>query len=488
MNIDLLRKNRTLLIVEDDSSQLGRYLQMAREAGFEARGARNEDEALTLLAKISFQYVLTDIHLGGQTNFQGYEGIKILRFLKENMPEVIPLAMTSDPKIETYQGVLDAGVEHLFRKPIISKDELLIHLNAAQSRRLVGSLTKRRTNDTRLPERIRRKCPDGVVISDLIRETVRKIAAHGRVPVVIYGETGTGKEQIAKLIHRRRVEFGRPIPFVAVNCANLDTDTAISSLFGHKKGAFTGATETTVGYVGEAHGGILFLDEIHSLTPECQRRLLRVLNDGSYSRVGDPKELYSDFQVVVATTRDLDDEIDQGRFLLDLRNRLIGFDISLSPLRERKEDLPVLIELFFARNGLNVPPEEIDRIAKRCGEFYWRGNIRQLLQVLQSWLVQSECNEQEIRAENLPVFKLMMAPEDDSGVARNLGFEGIPADAGKFIERALTFDYPLDETVGRFEKLVLQAAIARHSKLVDLAKALGLARSTLNEKRRKYGI
>ena len=404
------------------------------------------------------------------------------------MPEVIPLAMTSDPKIETYQNVLKEGVEHLFRKPIVSKDELLIHLNAARSRRLVGSLVKRRPRDTGLPERIRKKCPDGIVVSDAIRETVRKIAAHGRVPVVIYGETGTGKEEVAKLIHRRRVELRGPIPFVAVNCANLSGETAVSSLFGHKKGAFTGATETTSGFVGEAHGGILFLDEIHALTTECQQRLLRVLNDGSYSRLGDSKELYSDFQVIVATTRDLDDEIDGGRFLLDLRNRLIGFDISLSPLRERQEDLPVLIELCFARHGIAVDQEEIDRIAKRCGDFYWRGNIRQLLNVLQAWIAQAEGNEQEIRAENLPVFKLMMAPGDESTVPKSLGFQGIPADAGKFIEKALQTDQSLQETVAGFEKLVIQSAMARHARLGDLADALSIGRSTLDDKRKKHGI
>jgi DNA-binding NtrC family response regulator len=428
------------------------------------------------------------IHLGGQVNYQGYEGIKILKYLRENMPEVIPLAMTSDPKIQTYQDVLKEGVEHLFRKPIISKDELLIHLNAARSRRMVGSLVRRRPRDGDLPERIRKKCPDGIVVSEAIRETVRKIAAHGRVPVVIYGETGTGKEEVAKLIHRRRVELGGPIPFVPVNCANIHGETAVSTLFGHKKGAFTGATETTSGFVGEAHGGILFLDEIHALTHECQQRLLRVLNDGSYSRLGDTKELHSDFQVIVATTRDLDDEIDEGRFLLDLRNRLIGFDISLSPLRERKEDLPVLIDLCFAKHGLAVSTEEIDRIAKRCADFYWRGNIRQLMQVLQAWIAQTEGNEQEIRAENLPVFKLMMAPGDDSLVPKSLGVQGILADAGKFIEKALQTDQPLQETVAAFEKLVLQAAMARHAKLGDLADALDMGRSTLDDKRKKHGI
>ena len=148
----------------------------------------------------------------------------------------------------------------------------------------------------------------------------------------------------------------------------------------------------------------------------------------------------------------------------------------------------MLIELCFSRHGLAVPEEEIDRIGKRCAEFYWRGNIRQLIQVLQAWIAQTEGNEQKIRAENLPVFKLMMAPGDDSPVPKSRGVHGIPADAGKFIEKALQADQPLHETVAGFEKLVLQAAMARHAKLGELANALGIGRSTLDDKRKKYGI
>jgi DNA-binding NtrC family response regulator len=488
MNERSSKSKGSILIIEDDASQLGRYLVMAREAGFEARGARNETDAIGQLALISFQYVLTDIHLSGQSTFQGFEGIKILQHIKEHMPEIIPLAMTSDPKIETYWEVLKEGAEYLFRKPIISKDELLIHLNAARSRRLMGSLVKRGARDIGLPEKVRKLCPDGIVIADRIRETVRKIAAHGRVPVVIYGETGTGKEEVAKLIHRRRLDISGPLPFVPVNCANLRGDTALSSIFGHKKGAFTGADQTTNGFVGEANGGILFLDEIHALPIDCQQQLLRVLNDGSYTRIGDTKELHSDFQVIVATTLDLDDETDAGRFLLDLRNRLIGFDISLSPLRERLEDLPVLIELCFARHGVKVSAHEIECVAKKCAEFYWRGNIRQLFQVLQALIVQAEGNEQDIRVEFLPVFKTMLAPGEESAVTTTLGIRGIPADSGRIIENGLRVDLPLQETVGVFEKLVIQAAMARHAKLSEVANALGIARSTLDEKRKKYGI
>lgn len=482
------KANQKILIVEDDSTQLPRYLEMAREANLDPFGARTEQEAMQILDSQSLQYVLTDIHLGGNRPFHGFEGMNILRHIRDNMPEVIPLAMTSDPKIQTYHDVLKMGAEYLFRKPIINKDELLIHLNAARSRRFMGSIARKHAADSPRREHLAKKFPHGVIISDRILEATRKIAAHGRVPVVIFGETGTGKEEVAKLIHRRRVENEGPLPFVAVNCATLQGDMAISALFGHKRGAFTGATETTSGFIGEANGGILFLDEVHTLSRECQQRLLRVLNDGTYSRVGEAKELHSDFQVIVASTIDLDDAIDIGNFLLDLRGRLTGIDLTLTPLRDRKDDLPALIELCFAKHGIFLESTQLMKIAEECGKYYWRGNIRQLFQVIQAWLVQSEGNEEAIKAENMPVFKHMLPPGDDSRSTQFLGVKGLPADAIRSIENALVHDAALQDTVGRFEKLVIQAAMARHDKLVDVAAALRIGRTTLDEKRRKYSI
>lgn len=488
MNFQSNKQNRKILIIEDDSAQLSRYIEMAREAGLDPHGARNESEAITQLTNLSFSYVLTDIHLGGKANFLGYEGISILKYIRENLPEVTALAMTSDPKIDTYHAVLKEGVAHLFRKPIISKDELIIHLKSARTHRIIGSFANKKQKDRALPEKIRNKYPDGIIVRDDLRQIARKIANHGSIPVVIYGETGTGKEEVAKLIHRTRVSLEGPIPFVPVNCANLNGDTAVSELFGHKKGSFTGAISTTSGFVGEANGGILFLDEIHALSIECQQRLLRVLNDGNYRRIGDDRDIYSNFQVIVATTRDLDKDVDEGNFLLDLRSRLIGIDLKLNPLRERTDELPSFIELFFARQGVSVTEEEINRIAKRCSEFYWRGNIRQLLNVLQTWIVQTEGDEKELRAENLPVYKLMMAPGNECHTTTPHMPSILPEDISILFAKSLNTDLPLNDSLSWFEKLILQSAINRHSKLSDVAIALGIGRTTLDDKRKKHGI
>jgi DNA-binding NtrC family response regulator len=283
------------------------------------------------------------------------------------------------------------------------------------------------------------------------------------------------------------VELDGNIPFVAANCANLNGDLAASLLFGHRKGAFTGADQTTTGFIGEANGGILFLDEIHALHPACQQRLLRVLNDGSYERVGESRPLRSDFQVIAASTKDLDAEADAGRFLLDLRMRLTGVDLELPPLRERLEDLPDLIHVALAREGVSINIAEVNRIAERCKQYLWKGNIRQLFRVIQTLVVMASFNEEEIRAENLPVFRSMVASEEHS-LSPRLGAGGLPADATSSLARFLVEDEPIERALETFEKLILQAAMARHEKVMDVAKALGMARSTLDLKRKKHGL
>ena len=204
-----------------------------------------------------------------------------------------------------------AGALYLFCKPILTGDELMVHLEQAERSRRTGATAKRRRADPALPPCLALKCPDGIVLPQAGRDRARLAALNSTsLPIIIQGETGSGKEEVAKLIHRYRCEADGMVPFVAVNDTNLTGETAVSAFLGHRKGAFTGAEQPTNCYIGGADGGFLFLDEIHTLTIDCQQRLLRMLNDGSYNRLGDSQTLYLDFRVTVASTKDLEEQVE----------------------------------------------------------------------------------------------------------------------------------------------------------------------------------
>jgi DNA-binding NtrC family response regulator len=478
-------KKKSILIVEDDRDQLSRYFIMARKAGLDVLGASNYEEAFQTLKKRTFDYCLSDIHLSGDLNQDGFEGLQLLDFIRQNMPEVTTIAMTADPKISTYHKVQAKGVSHLFRKPIRTEDELLLYLELARKdRQKSGSLGKRGTKRSQIPPHILAQHPDGVVMPPEVRELARLVAIDGEAPFVISGETGTGKEELAKAVHRLSIEVRGPMPFVAVNCANIGGEVAVSTLFGHKKGAFTGAEFTVNGLIGDANGGILFLDEINTLSLECQQRLLRVLNDGSYQRLGDSQTLYSQFQVIAAANCDLYEEVEKGKFLLDLVSRLTGLAITLKPLRERKEDLPILVELALAKFGAKISQEEIARLADYCGQFYWRGNIRELFQVIRAMVILAGGDESKITAENLPVLPGMLPP----GTKVKSDAKECHQKELRYFKNALETDMPLTESLEEIERMLIQSALDRHKSVREAAAALSTPLSTFKSRIQKLNI
>ncbi len=313
--------------------------------------------------------------------------------------------------------------------------------------------------------------------------TAIRYSAKSDLPVVIMGETGTGKEEVAKLIHKA-ITLKSPRPFVSTNCANLDGELAGSTLFGHRKGAFTGAENSSKGLIGEADGGILFLDEIHYLSLENQQRLLRVLNDGSYMRLGDVKESRSSFKIIVASTKDLDEEVNRGRFLLDLRSRLIGVDIHLPPLRERHAELTAFIELYFKKRpqaAKKIPQSELPLLIKHCQNYYWQGNIRQLFKVLDSLFTKAEIENRSIKAIEMPIFKTMLAPKHNTGCEN----EAL-TDAIDYLHLAYQKDIPLNQSLSFFEKFIIESTLKRHRKISSAHEALCISRTQFHMKRAKY--
>lgn len=323
---------------------------------------------------------------------------------------------------------------------------------------------------------------DSLVIGQEVNHLASVLAKNTTLPCIIYGETGTGKEEYAKLIHRRRELLEGKVPFVSVNCAHLNTDLAVSILFGHVKGSFSGADRNSRGLIEEANGGILFLDEVHALSLDAQQRLLRVLNDGSYTRLGETRTLYSRFQAITASTKDLDALIEKGEFLLDFRSRLTGIDVHLKPLRERKEDIPALLRLFLRQKELEGTKGLIDVLTKKCQQYHWQGNIRQLFSVLKAWYAMCEG---KLDPDKLPCLKTMLPPRAEAGPAP---MHDQFAPLINAVERAIFLDSSLAHAMESVERFILKAALELHPSIRDVYVGLDISRNNLYHKRRRYGL
>lgn len=481
------------LVVEDDPDQLKDLISIIRTAGHQCLGTNLLADALSLLGKEVFTHVITDIHLNNPRDQESEDelkgGFRLLTEIKFNHPNIAAIAISSDPKIETFNKALSCGAQQFLRKPVASWDDIAIAANlATKQNRLVKHFNSNSNRCDRLiPRHLIEKYPDGIVLSPQIRKLVKIVAGFKEIPLTIVGETGTGKEEVAKLLHRERVlaEKGEQIPFVAVNCAHLESNLAQSKLFGHIKGSFTGANSTVKGFIGEANGGILFLDEVHHLTFETQKMLLRVLNDGSYHRIGDVKEHKSHFQVVIASTQDLDRLVSEGRLLEDIRARVLGQDIVLPPLRERLDELQDLIELYFAREGIDIPSTAINGIVETCKKYYWQGNIRTLHSVLRNMTIDAMINDSSLTADLISE-RPSMLPPDNTNTSSNSGkclnhiellMEGIVNDKRS-----------LKDTVDEVEYKLIKSIIAKSPNIGEAAKMMKLGRATLDNKRKKYGL
>ncbi len=414
------------------------------------------------------------------------DGLMVIKAAKEQQPTLTIVATSSDPRSEIVNAALAVGAHHFIRKPLSKSDEIVIAFKLASERKLLVSEANKSTK-VKSPsghwQDFAAAYPYGIVLGDRAHRLARLVAKK-HASCVITGETGTGKEEVAKLIHRMRCEDGSKVPFVAVNCATITGNLSESLLFGHRKGAFTGADDSTTGYIGEANGGILFLDEIQNLSIPVQQKLLRVLNDGSYNRLGETKTHRSQFQLLAASTKDLDLEVREGRFLLDIRTRMMGLDLYIPPLRERREDIPPLLALFLSSRDILLSSRDFDLLVAKLRGFYWSGNIRQLFKSLQAWLLTCELDGLDLSADNFPNFRdLEPLAKPIDGVRRELKQEG-----GMDFNQAADEDRDFEELVGEFEKAIIANALNRHQSIGQAAKGLNLPRSTIDAKRRKYSL
>jgi len=337
------------------------------------------------------------------------------------------------------------------------------------------------------------------------------------IPVLLQGETGTGKGLVAKHILGVRRQLQSEVPFVALSCASLNNDVADATLFGHRRGAFTGAHDNAVGAVGSADGGILFLDEIHCLTIGTQRKLLRVLDDGAYSRVGESLERKARFQLIAATNRDLGGLVHQGDFLLDLLMRIQGIAIDLPPLRERLHDIPALVARYIDSHHLAIAQADFRRLVNLCLPLHWPGNVRQLHKALDAMrfkaLIENTTEyapcfavDASMQVPKLPEMQEMRDLRDlldtkDAESALNGNSPTAQAERPdddscadlvdeliRDISRVRRCPVDLGRLIGAVESSLIRYSMARNRSIAEVMSHLNLSRGKLDFKRRKYKL
>jgi len=452
---------KRLFIVEDKAS----LAQMLREAvesdGFEADVAANGNDAIRRLAEgHRYVAVLTDLRLPGA------DGIAVLRQSRESDPECPVIVMTAFGTIENAVEAMKLGAFDFIQKPV-DVDHLLVLLRRCQEHREL------RFENLLLKEEYRTRHGLPAIIGDSpriveISQAIQKVAPADST-VLLQGESGTGKELFARAIHQLSPRRDRP--FVAINCAAIPDTLIENELFGHEKGAFTGASSRQIGKFELADGGTIFLDEIGELAHGVQSKILRVLQERRFERIGGTVTIDVDVRIVCATNRALSDEVKQGRFREDLFFRVNVFPITLPPLRARKDDIDALTNFFLQRlsRDLGKPSLRVSdeaRAALRAHD--WPGNIRELENALERAAILCERSTIE---------------------PRDLGF-GAPSD--DLLRDALDLNGTLAEAMERagqkIERLKLIDALQRTASRAEAAELLGIAPRTLAAKLKEHGL
>jgi DNA-binding NtrC family response regulator len=389
----------SILIVDDEDSVRDSLYNWFIEDGYQVECAENASKALSMIEANHYHIILADIKMPGM------DGLEMLRRIKALKADAIVIMMTAFATVNTAVQALKDGAYDYVTKPFDPDD--LSHLIRNASKQIVLS-----TENSQLKERVTKleNVDDLIGNSPAMRKVLSEVesVAQSSSSVIITGESGTGKELIARAIH-----FNSPrkfFPLVSVHCGALSESLLESELFGHEKGAFTGAMYNRKGRFEMADNGTIFLDEIATISMKMQIELLRVLESKRFMRVGGNKEIESDFRVICATNRDLKKMVENGTFREDLYYRLNVVNITIPPLRERVEDIPLLVE-YFIRKYCESMSRDMVKIEKaalaRLEEFEFPGNVRELENMIERAIVIG--NGREIKIKDLPLGKQVAA-------------------------------------------------------------------------------
>ncbi|MGE0101493.1 MAG: sigma-54-dependent transcriptional regulator [Blastocatellales bacterium] len=386
-----MNSQASILIVEDEDLMRGILADIMSEAGFRVIEATSAEQALDLFAGESPALTISDIELGAM------DGIDLLDRIKQIDNDALVIMITAYSSVETAIAALRKGAYDYITKPFINEDILQTVRNALRQRDL---FSENRYLRRELKQRYNFESIIGR--SDALMnifKMIEKISAINS-SVLIQGESGTGKELIAKAIHYNSPRADGA--FVAINCAALPENLLESELFGYVKGAFTGAHATKLGLFKTADGGTLFLDEVSEMPPSLQVKLLRALQEREFIPLGSSKPVTFDARIIAATNRNLEEEIAENRFREDLYYRLSVFSLTLPPLRERREDIPLLVRYFIEKytRELNIPPKPVSEEALQALINYeWRGNVRELQNAIERAVTLSD---ETIEISHLP--------------------------------------------------------------------------------------
>ncbi|MFZ3090610.1 MAG: sigma-54 dependent transcriptional regulator [Nitrospirota bacterium] len=388
-----------ILIVDDEKGILQSLSSILQDEGYDISTAENGADALKLAKEDAPLLVLLDIWL------PDIDGIEVLRRIKEQMPEIIVIMMSGHGTIETAVKATKLGAYDFIEKPLSLEKVSLIVKHAIDQQRLEEENLLLRQKVEKKYELIGRSEGFGQLMEQI------RIAGPSNGRVLISGENGTGKELVARKIHSESTRRNKP--FVEVNCAAIPETLIESELFGHEKGAFTGATTMKKGKFELADGGTIFLDEIGDMSLATQAKVLRVLQEQEFQRVGGIKTIKVDVRVIAASNKNLKEELKKGNFREDLFYRLNVIPISVPPLRERKEDIPLLINHFimeFSREN-GARPKKIEADAVELFQQYpWPGNVRELKNAVERLMIMV----QPLMIATADVLKILRSDSDPS--------------------------------------------------------------------------
>ncbi|MBT4033242.1 MAG: sigma-54-dependent Fis family transcriptional regulator [Candidatus Marinimicrobia bacterium] len=453
------KNHARVLIVDDEPDITHLFENFLSDLGYDISTATEPEEAIELFEKEDFDVAVLDI------NMPRISGLKLLEQFKQTNPQLIVIMVSAIQDTDIVVKCIQHGAYDYLAKPIIDLNQLQIRISRGLSEKRI------RSENIALKKELKRHT-DFLEIeahSAVMQRILEKIStvADYNTTVLLTGESGTGKEVAARLVHQQSRKTGS---FIPINCGSIPATLLESTLFGHEKGSFTGANERKKGVFEESDNGTIFLDEITETTPEFQIQLLRVLESNTIRRVGGNTEIPLNLRVVAATNQNIAELVKMGRFREDLYFRLNVFHIEIPPLRDRREDLPVIIEYHLKRLS-SAMGKNVTRIAPKAFQVFnthdWPGNIRELVNVLENAMIM--CKGDSISVSDLPTTLLSGG---NTMVLNQNNMVDNYADAKEEFERIY------------FQALLQQAEL----NISKAAQSAGLSRQHLHLKLKKLGI